>query len=217
MHVHTIYSPDSILKPKDIIKQVKRVGLNCIAITDHNTIKGALELIKLARDYDIHVIVGEEIKTNRGEVIGYFLKEEVLSRDFLLVVEEISEQDGVISIPHPYDKLRRSSFIPKNEDSEYIDCIEVFNSRCIFTDYNSLALEYAKRHNLCMVAGSDAHLSFEIGLSYVICDCEDLEELRKILKHKRNDKIKIYGKKSPFVVHIISKVIKYTKPMLVKK
>ena len=147
LHIHSIYSSDGVMDTKTIVKIAMKRHLDGVAITDHNTIKGGLK----AKNYetkDFKVIVGSEIMTYQGEVIGLFLSEEIKSKNLTDVISEIKAQNGIIVIPHPFDEMRRSALHPSDEYASRIDCIEGFNSRCIFQRYNEKAVGYANRHNL---------------------------------------------------------------------
>lgn len=162
LHTHSKYSVDGFLEPEKIVETAMRRGLSGIAITDHNTIKGALKAKRYETD-DFNIICGSEISTERGEVIGLFLSSEITSHVFIDVVEEIKEQDGIIILPHPYDKLRKNGIHLEKKEVKLIDGIEIYNSRCMFQKYNNDALQFAKKNNLIGVAGSDAHFAGEIG------------------------------------------------------
>lgn len=167
LHIHSKYSVKcGISDPKDIIKYSIKKGLGGIAITDHDTIKGGLEAKKYETDV-IEIIVGCELNTAHGEIIGLFLTEEIKSRDVDEAIDEIHSQGGLVIIPHPFDSLR-NSFKNLKDYVEKIDAIEGFNSRCIFDRYNKRAVTFAKDHNIPIVAGSDAHYPNEIGLAGVI-------------------------------------------------
>lgn len=203
LHVHTKYSHDGTLEPSRLLKFAIRRRLQGVAITDHNTVKGAIKARKEIKNFLI--IVGSEIKTNRGEVMGLFLNDEIKSRDFFEVIDEIKSQGGLTVIPHPFDTMRTSTFVPSNRDEKLFDGVEVFNSRCIFSKYNAKALDFAKLHNLSMTAGSDAHFASEVGLAGIVLNVLEEEEIRKaILKRE----IEIFGKKSSVINHGATKVIK---------
>jgi predicted metal-dependent phosphoesterase TrpH len=105
-HSHSHYSRDSVISPQAFIDRCLRKGIDCIAVTDHNEIEGAFVIQKLA---PFKVIVGEEVKTSEGEIIGLFLKELVpkgMSPED--TIDCIHEQGGLAVIPHPYDIFRRS-------------------------------------------------------------------------------------------------------------
>ncbi len=176
LHVHTSYSWDCKASPAAIVEYARKVGLDGLGVVDHNTIRGGLAVRKLA-PRDFIVIVGSEIKTDRGEVIGYFLEEEVERGEFHDVVEEIKAQGGIAVVSHPFDPFRPNSFSPGDADAPYLDGVEVCNSRCLMSRTNKKALKYAERHGLIMTAGSDAHTLNEIGSAGVVV--EEIEDIRR--------------------------------------
>ncbi len=167
-HIHTRFSMDSNATLEEIIKRCQATGINCIAVTDHNAIEGALEMKKIA---PFTVIPGEEILTPDGEIIGYFLKEWIPSgQPVEKVIAAIKAQGGLVGIPHPFDTFRGL----KNRSTEtmaqlgsQVDVVEVFNARSLLPWDSDKALRYARAHNLPMTAGSDAHTPHEIGKTYV--------------------------------------------------
>jgi predicted metal-dependent phosphoesterase TrpH len=161
LHMHTHYSRDGAIKPADAIRIAKKRGLDGIAITDHNTIRGGLEAQKL-KPKGIDIICGAEIKTDRGDVIGLFLNEEIRSFEHLEVIDEIRRQGGISIVPHPFDSMRGSAFWLTDRDSNKMDAIEVVNARCVFKRSNTMANAYADNHHKCKVGGSDAHFGAEI-------------------------------------------------------
>ncbi|MDA0988970.1 MAG: PHP domain-containing protein [Chloroflexi bacterium] len=165
--MHTRFSPDSLMKPEKMVSRCITTGLDCIAVTDHNTIDGALEVQRLA---SFRVIVGEEIKSQGGEIIGLFLKEAIpRGLPSLETVQRIKEQGGLVSIPHPFDHFRRS-VIDKQalyEILPYVDIIEAFNARNTLQVDNRKALELALEHNILTSAVSDSHTPMEVGRTYV--------------------------------------------------
>lgn len=205
LHVHTSHSPCAWIKPEKIESVALKRGLNCVAITDHNTIAGALEVSALAKS--IKVIVAEEIKTDQGEIIGYFLKEEIppyLSPSE--TIREIRKQGGLVSIPHPFDRLRSSRISPEalEKIAGEIDMIEIFNSRNILVKKEEHLLKTVLESGAVPVVGSDAHSSIEVGRSFLIIDEFNTPEefLQKIRSAQQ------ISRKSPFWVHIATKLIK---------
>ena len=201
LHIHSNYSSDGILDVREIVKIAIKRGLDGIAVTDHNTIKGGIEAKKFENE-SLKVIIGSEIMTEKGEVIGLFLSEEIKSRIFQDVINDIRDQNGIIIIPHPFDEMRHSSFKPTEVDIKFIDCIEGFNSRCLFQKYNINAKEFAKRHNMMITAGSDAHFLNEIANAGIITQIEDIREA--FVKKE----IEIFGKRSSFINHGLTKGLK---------
>jgi predicted metal-dependent phosphoesterase TrpH len=166
LHNHTHYSPDSILSPRRFVREAQRRGLDVIAVTDHNTIHGALAVRELS---DQPVIVGEEVKSADGEILGLFLSEEVpKGLPASETIARIKDQGGIVGVPHPFDSLRSAL----NEDVmlaliDHIDFIEALNARMVFSAHNDKARDFASTHNLPTTAGSDAHSPREVARCYV--------------------------------------------------
>jgi hypothetical protein len=169
---------------EEIIKSCKDRGINCIALTDHNELAGAIEMEKSGI---FRVIAGEEVKTADGEIIGLFLKEKIragLSAEE--TVKEIKTQGGLVYIPHPFSKWRRTKlkFSALEKIKNDIDIIEVFNSRNFFRTDNLKAEEYALENNITMAVGSDSHITCELGSCYVeVEDFSSPSDLLTVLKH----------------------------------
>ena len=168
MHTHSEYSPDSRTPLASQAAAIRAAGLNVVCATDHNTIEGALRLRELADGF--RVIVGEEVSSRDGEIIGLFLDKPVprgLSAEE--TIARIHDQGGLVSVPHPFSRnrrfhLRRSVLERVWRD---IDCIEVFNAREAFTQDNVRAAAFAKEKGLPGAVGSDAHRASEIGRAWV--------------------------------------------------
>ena len=174
LHTHSKYSRDGWMEPKTLVKTAIKKGLAGIAITDHNTIEGGLKAKEFETE-NFEVVVGSEIATDRGEVIGLFLSEEVVSRNFIEVINEIRNQSGTVVLPHPFDELRGNGIAPGKEDAKLVDYVETFNSRCFRTKYNEMAAEYAKKYGLKSLGGSDAHFAHEVGRAGITTE-DDLHD-----------------------------------------
>lgn len=167
MHVHTNHSRKcGYMNPRKLIDQAIKRGLDGIAVTDHNTIEGALEANEIAKEDNlrIQVIVGEEITTDRGEMLAYFINKKIQEGSTSDVLRDIKRAEGLSAIPHPFDRIRKR-FSGIRDIIEDVDAIEVLNSRCLF---NRKALNLCMEHNKCMLAGSDAHFYREIGKASTI-------------------------------------------------
>lgn len=198
LHTHTFRSKDSLMRYERIIEAVPRAGLDGIAVTDHNELRGALELAQLA---PFTVIPSEEIKTSRGEIIGFFLQEWIppgLSP--LETVERIHEQGGIAYVPHPFDEVRGSRLQRDAllEVTPHIDVLEVFNARNALPAYNARALEYARENRLLGGAGSDAHTYAEYGRGHI--DIPPFEGPREFLESMRQGTW--HGRLSMPLVHV---------------
>ncbi len=166
LHMHTSWSHDCAVDPADLIIYAEGSGLGAVAITDHNVIGGAFETVELARDRDLIVIPGEEIKTDgQGEVIGLFLREEIpRGMSFADTVAAIKDQDGLVYLPHPFDRMHSiPDPVTLQRHLPDLDVFEVYNARLLFEAYNDEALRFARKYNLTMGAGSDAHVLQGIG------------------------------------------------------
>jgi predicted metal-dependent phosphoesterase TrpH len=161
LHLHTSWSHDCTVDVEDLLDNAEAQGLGAIAVTDHNVFGGALEAVELARGRDLIVIPGEEVKTDgQGEVIGLFLSEEIpRGMSFGDTIAAIKAQGGLVYLPHPFDRLHA---IPDSATLRRhladIDVFEVYNARLLFEGYNDEALRFARKYNLTMGAGSDAHV-----------------------------------------------------------
>lgn len=205
--MHTCYSRDCTTSIEAIVKRCLKLGINCIAVADHNTIAGGLEMQK---DAPFMVIVGEEIKTPYGEIIGFFLREEIppdLSpRE---TVGRIKAQGGLVCIPHPFDRVRRSPLKRRiiDEILPETDIIEVFNSRTTLLRDSARAQAFARSHELLTSAGSDAHTAYEIGHAYVeMPEFSGVDGFRQALAQGV-----IAGRRSVPWVHLASTLAKWRK------
>jgi predicted metal-dependent phosphoesterase TrpH len=166
LHLHTSWSHDCQIPVEELLDHADAQGLGAIAITDHNVFGGALEAVELARDRNLTVIPGEEVKTDgEGEVIGLFLREEISrGMSFADTVAAIRAQGGIVYLPHPFDRLHS---IPSAQTLkghlEELDVVEVYNARLLFEAYNDEALRFARKYGLTMGAGSDAHVLQGVG------------------------------------------------------
>ena len=170
LHLHTSWSHDCQIPVEELLDHAEAEGLGAIAVTDHNVFGGAREAAELARDRELVVIPGEEVKTaDQGEVIGLFLSEEIpRGLSFGETVEAIRAQGGIVYLPHPFDRLHA---IPEpatlHRHLAQVDVLEVYNARLLFEAYNDEALRFARKYDLIMGAGSDAHVLQGVGTGAV--------------------------------------------------
>lgn len=211
LHVHTCYSPDSLTPPEEVIEVARRRGLDRVAITDHDRLEGALKLREMAPEL---VIVGEEIRTTRGELLGFFLEEEIpggLSPEE--AIARVRDQEGVVGIPHPFDQVRREAMVRETltRIQGRLDCVEVFNARCPLAVDNRRAAAWAAKMDLPGTAGSDAHNAMSIGRAWVeMPPFTGREDFLEKLAQGR-----VQGRLSPLWVHLFStwaKIRKFLSP-----
>jgi predicted metal-dependent phosphoesterase TrpH len=206
-HCHTLRSKDSLTDYADLLGACQRKGLDKVVVTDHNTIFGALEAQALDPG---RVIVGEEIMTERGEILAAFVKEEIpRGLPPLDVIQRLREQGAFISVSHPFDQNRNGAW--KLADLEQIaplvDAIEVFNARCLQADFNRKALDFARLHHLAGTAGSDGHAAFEIGAAHLLLpEFDDAASLRIAIQAAQ-----VEGKLSSGFVHFVSVYARWVK------
>jgi hypothetical protein len=198
VHVHTRYSGHSILKVEDVARIAKKRCLDAVAITDHDVIKGALELSKV-----FPTIIAEEVSSDEGDVIGLFLREKVEKGPALEVMDKIRAQGALVMIPHPFDTMRKEALM-KEELVSKGDIIEIFNSRVIRQEDNERARKFAMDKSLLMIVGSDAHTSVEIGRSFIAIDSVD--DPRSFMKALKSAKLQ--SRRSSVLVHGQTKMLK---------
>lgn len=173
IHIHTRYSNDSLMTPKTILKIAKRKGIEALAITDHDTIMGALATKRIAEDFGIEIIVGAEIKTDLGDIIGIHLNDEIHTRNWRDVIQEIKMQGGFSILPHPYKTHKNVNLL-----AEHVDMIEIWNARCSRIE-NKMARVLQKKYRKKPTIGSDAHTYFEVGSAIMDMDIQtfDLKQI----------------------------------------
>ncbi|MBU5575184.1 MAG: PHP domain-containing protein [Candidatus Aenigmarchaeota archaeon] len=206
-HIHTCLSKCSVLKPNEIVELALKKKLDVIAITDHNNIKGA-EIVKKIAKNKILVIKGVEIKTYEGEIL-ILNPSKVYKGNLIEVCEEAIKDNAIIIAPHPFDLMRNSIRDNIITISKYLSAIEIFNSRAIFQMFNKKAMETAKKLKIPGIVGSDSHTKYEIGRVKNIFDCEKKEE--EIFEKLRRGEFKIFYRKSPAWVHTVAKFSKFIK------
>ena len=197
LHTHTCYSGDSDITLDALVERCRKLGLGALAVTDHGTAEGALELAK--RDLPFKLIVGEEVETTEGEIIGLFLKESIpngLSPEE--TITRIRLQGGIVCVPHPFDRYRSSAMQADALEriAKDIDIVEVFNARTIPMQNLALPREFAKKHKKLTGAGSDSHSAAEIGRAYV--SIPDFNGRDEFLKSMAQGQIKARHH-SPFI------------------
>jgi len=175
LHCHTSASFDSLSKPASVVRAAAARGLTHLAITDHDRLEGAF----VARDSappELTVIVGQEVRTTGGDLIGLFLERPIaVGLSSADASQAIHEQGGLVGLAHPFDRFRSSGGRRAGEaDLEalrgQIDYVEVWNARIMIGDGNRRAAELAQAAGLAGVAVSDAHTVLEVGVAYTIAD-----------------------------------------------
>jgi predicted metal-dependent phosphoesterase TrpH len=197
LHCHTSASFDSLASPEAVVRAAAARGLTHLAITDHDGIEGALQArdVVSREDLELTVLVGQEIRTRDGDLIGVFLDEPVpTGLSAAETIDAVRAQGGLVGIPHPYDRTRGSSLV-RGDDREptleaiaaRVDWIEAWNARVIVGSGNQRAAELAARLGVPGVAVSDAHTVMEVGIAATVVsgDPASPDGLRSALAGKR--------------------------------
>lgn len=171
-HLHTVASGDAVLTIEQLARRARQAGLDVVCVTDHNLTSAAVAAaVAAARgDLDLRVIVGEEIRTPDGDVIGLFLAERI---PYVLplaeVVARIRDQGGLVYVPHPFDPVRSSigRVLPELCAAGDVDVIEVFNAKVADQALNEKAAAVAAEFGLPAAVGSDAHDADGVGAAYL--------------------------------------------------
>jgi len=199
LHIHTSYSYDAISSPKEVVKTAILRGINCICITDHGEIKGAIEVLKAGFDQDILVIPGIEIQSKLGDVLGINVKK-IIPDGLSLeeTVKEIRKQGGMAVIPHPFawppwPAAAARAFLGKEKDLLLAEAIEAFNAT-LFNFSNKKALNFIQKHNLPFTAGSDAHSANSVGKAFIEIAKRNPLSPEGVLEEIRNKRVKLGGK-----------------------
>jgi hypothetical protein len=156
-HVHTRCSFDSVLSPRKILAKARGMQVDVVIVTDHCTIQGSLDVQGLARGSSPMVVIAAEYQSEKGDIIGLFLKEEIRSRCSGEIIQQIHAQGGIVVLPHPY-----KGHLLDDELISGVDVIETYNGRCSPRE-NEQAAKLAQDWNRPYLAGADAHCASEIG------------------------------------------------------
>jgi predicted metal-dependent phosphoesterase TrpH len=194
-HIHSSYSKDSQSKPQDILKQAKKVGLDLIAISDHDEVKGSKIAIELSKDVDgIDVIPSIEISSNKGHILGFGIKDLIKSHlSPEETIDKIHDAGGFAIIPHPYSFYRNGLLNNVNPNSIKFDGIEVLNARFILGYSNRKSKKLSKKYNIPEFGSSDSHFIGSIGDCYTELDIDSVDDIYDIFK---KNKTKAFGRKT---------------------
>ena len=201
LHCHTYRSKDCLMRVDRLLETARRRGLQRLAITDHNQIEAAFEAH--AMDPEL-VVIGEEIFTTRGEILGYYMKELIPpGLEPMETIERLKAQGAVINVPHPLDAIRGGAWREQDlrEILPHLDAIEIFNARCMLADPNRRAQALAQEAGLPGTAGSDAHTYLEVGRATLrLPPFRDAAGMRVALKQAE-----VIGRLSSPLVHLFSR------------
>ena len=197
LHNHTRWSFDCSMDPAKVVRLAKARGLDAIAITDHDEIEGAREAQRAAGG-DLLVIVGEEIDTRAGDVLGLFLQEKISTDDPLEAIRAIHDQGGLAILAHPFTKTKSVD----DPVARALDGCEGFNARhsgvpsIEGTEPEPRIAAFAREYDLALTAGSDAHFYRELARARTIVSASTLEEAKEQIR--RGNTVLSGRRSSPF-------------------
>jgi predicted metal-dependent phosphoesterase TrpH len=203
LHVHTTYSKDSLITPKDLIFYAKKRGLNAVAVTDHNQLEGAY---KIAKETDFLIIPGMEVSSSDGHIVALNVNE-LIPRGYSAVetVERIHRAGGVAIACHPFVLFKGCL---KEKVCSSFDAIEVINARAFpFRRSVKKAEETAKRLNLSRVAGTDAHYGPQIGYGYTVVESTE-PRVEAIAKAIVDGHCQAFGQSVPPILNLKQQMLK---------
>ncbi len=200
LHVHSSLSHDGRDPVDLILEQAAGVGLDAIAVTDHDQIDASLEAVELASEYDLIGIPGIEISTAHGHVIALGITDTIEpGLPFVETVQRIHEAGGIAVIPHPFQQSRSGVLtkIDKQTVIDHADAIEVYNSRLLTGRANRQADRFATRYGLPKTAGSDAHVCEMVGQAVTHIDATE-PTAESIIEAIAAGRTEIEGKRTPW-------------------
>ncbi|MBP3920926.1 MAG: PHP domain-containing protein [Bacilli bacterium] len=213
-HTHTRFSKDSILNKFFILFMLKLKKIKLIAITDHNEVKGAIKYQKFLKKFNIDVIVGEEVMTDSGEIIGLFLNKKIEPfQSPELTVKQIKEQNGIVYLPHPYDEKRYKTVLKEEKQiklKDEIDFIEIHNGRNISEKYSDKQKDIQQKLKITPIIGSDAHTFIELGRNYIEIEYKNIEDFKNNMKDIVEKSVS-HKKKCIKLAHTITKFARIIK------
>ncbi len=199
LHAHSALSYDGRDPVDLLLGQAAAVGLDALAVTDHDEIDASLEAAELAPDYGLVGIPGMEVTTAAGHVLALGVREAVPAQlSFGETLDRIRDLGGIAVVPHPFQSSR-SGVAPNVTRGELAsaDAIEVYNSRLLTGRSNRRAERFAREHDVPMTAGSDAHISEMVGQA--VTDIEAHERsVVGVLDAIRDGRTSVRGKRTPW-------------------
>lgn len=203
LHVHSALSYDGRDPVELLLQQAEAVGLDALAVTDHDEIEASLTAVEKADDYGLIGIPGIEVTSSAGHVLGLGVRESIQSElSFMETLDRIHEAGGIAVVPHPFQKSRSGVGANVSRSSlAQADAIEVYNSRLLTGRGNRRAARFAREHKLPMTAGSDAHIAEMVGQAITLIDADD-RSVPAIIDAIRDGRTEVGGKRTPWRISL---------------
>ncbi|WP_262178606.1 PHP domain-containing protein [Haloarcula laminariae] len=199
LHTHSSLSHDGRDPVELLLEQARAVGLDALAVTDHDEIEASLRAAELAPDYGLVGITGMEVTCEAGHVLALGITEAIPpGLSFAETLDRIREQGGLAVVPHPFQESRHG-VLDKISKAELAtaDAIEVYNSRLLTGHSNRQAERFARRRGLPMTAGSDAHIAEMVGQAVTTVDADEAS-VAAILDAIREGRTTVEGERTPW-------------------
>ncbi len=203
LHTHSELSHDGRDSVDLLLGQAAAVGLDAMAVTDHDAIEASLEAVEKAPEYGLVGIPGAEVTSRAGHVLALGITERVEpGLPFVETIDRIRAAGGIAVVPHPFQKSRSGvwPYVTRAELAS-VDAIEVYNSRLLTGRGNRRAREFAVEHGIPMTAGSDAHISEMVGQAVTRIDAVELS-VEAIVDAIREGRTVIEGKRTPWRISV---------------
>ena len=203
LHTHSSLSHDGRDSVELLLEQARAVGLDALAVTDHDQIEASFRAAELAPDYGLVGIPGMEITCSAGHVLGLGISEAVPpGLSFGETLDRIRDQGGLAVVPHPFQESRHGVFdVISKDELATADAIEVYNSRLVTGRSNRQAERFARRRGLPMTAGSDAHIAEMVGQAVTTVDADE-SSVTGILDAIREGRTTVEGERTPWRISV---------------
>jgi predicted metal-dependent phosphoesterase TrpH len=203
LHAHSALSHDGRDPVDLLLEQAAAVGLDALAVTDHDEIDASIEAAERAADYGLVGIVGMEVTTAAGHVLAFGIDDLIPSGlDFGETLDRIHADDGIAVVPHPFQKTRHGVAAHVSEEAlASADAIEAYNSRLFTGRANRRAERFALRNGLPTTAGSDAHISEMVGQAVTEVDVDE-RDASAILRAVADGRTSVVGRRTPWRVSL---------------
>jgi hypothetical protein len=200
LHVHSEHSYDGRDPVGRLLERARAVGLDAIAVTDHDAIAGSDEAVERAPEFGLIGIAGMEITSAAGHVLGLGIREAIpAGLPFAETVDRIHDAGGIAVVPHPFQTSRSGvlASISQDELAAGADAIEIYNSRLLTGRANRRAERFARRRGIPVTAGSDAHIAEMVGRAITHVDTDE-RSVGAVLDAIADGRTTVEGRRTPF-------------------